>query len=525
MVKDTTTTVEDTSTTTVEKNKSHVTIIFVALILTMLMSSLGQMIFATALPTIVGELGGVNHMSWVISAFLLAQTCAMPIIGKLGDMTGRKHIFLAGIAAFMVGSILGAITQSMGLLIAARALQGFAAGTLMVSSQAIIAEVIPARQRGKYMGIMGAVFGLNSVLGPVIGGWLTDGPGWRWGMWINVPLGLIALFVSARYLRLPRRSMEARYDVLGTVFLVIAASTLILTTTWGGTQYEWTSPTIMTLIAVSIVAWISLYFVERRASAPLIPVELFRVRNFSLTTVAGLALGIAMFGTMAYLPTYLQMVHGMTPTNAGLMMTPMMVGMLLTSISVGNLISRTGKYRWYPPVGMTIMGIALYLMSTLQASTSLVTVGIYLFIMGFGLGLGMQVLVLVVQNSFPVAMVGTATAANNFFRQIGGAVGSSVVGAIFIHRMESLVQERLPQAMARVQQSAPSADATPVDPSALHSMTPAILDKLPAPIHDVFVTSYNDGLAPVFLMLVPLMAFSVLLLLFVKEDALKETIE
>lgn len=516
-----------------DENSSRLGIIFLALILTMLMSSLGQMIFSTALPTIVGELGGVDHMSWVISAFLLAQTIAMPIVGKLGDMLGRKNLFLMGIVLFMLGSILGAIAQSMTLLIVARAFQGFAGGTLMVSSQAILAEVVPARQRGKFMGIIGAVFGFSSVLGPVLGGWFTDVPGWRWGLWINVPLGLIALTTAAVFLKLPRRHGAGRFDYLGATLLTIAASTLILTTTWGGTQYEWTSTTILTLIAVSAVAWVLFVFAERRASNPLIPMNLFKTRNFMLTTSAGLILGIAMFGTMAYIPTYLQMVHSMSPTAAGLMMTPMMVGMLLTSISVGQIISRTGKYRLYPVVGLLIMAVALYLLSTLQSSTPLWQTGVYLFVMGFGLGTGMQVLVLVVQNSFPVAMVGTATAANNFFRQIGGAVGSSIVGSIFIHRMQDLAGQRIPAALEQIKAASPQAAAEfarsagpdGFSMKSLGSLTPSVLDSLPAPIHEALISSYNDGLTPIFLMLAPVLVLAAAVVFFVREDPLKDTVE
>lgn len=516
-----------------DENSSRLSIIFLALILTMLMSSLGQMIFSTALPTIVGELGGVDHMSWVISAFLLAQTVAMPIIGKLGDMLGRKNLFLMGIVLFMLGSILGAIAQSMTLLIVARAFQGFAGGTLMVSSQAILAEIVPARQRGKFMGIMGAVFGFSSVLGPVLGGWFTDGPGWRWGLWINVPLGLIALTTAVVFLKLPRRHGAGRFDYVGATLLTVAASTLILTTTWGGTQYEWTSTTILTLIAVSALAWGLFILAERRAANPLIPMNLFKTRNFVLTTSAGLIFGIAMFGTMAYIPTYLQMVHSMSPTAAGLMMTPMMVGMLLTSIGVGQVISRTGKYRFYPFIGLMIMAVSLYLLSTLEPSTPLWQLGIYLFIMGFGLGTGMQVLVLIVQNSFPVAMVGTATAANNFFRQIGGAVGSSIVGSIFIHRMKDLAGERVPAAIEQIKAASPEAAAEfakqmgpeGFSSKSIGSLTPQVLDSLPAPIHEALISSYNDGLTPIFLYLTPVIVLAAIIVFFVREDPLKETVE
>ena len=451
-------------------------------------------------------------MSWVITGFLLAQTIALPIVGKLGDMIGRKGLFMFGIAAFITGSIIGALAQDMTLLIVARAAQGLAAGTLMVSSQAIMAEVVSARERGKYMGLFGAVFGLSSVLGPVLGGWFTDGPGWRWGLWINVPLGLIALFAAWRYLRLPTRPTTGDFDWIGTALMIVATSSLILVSTWGGTQYDWTSPMILSLIALSAVAWVLFVVVEKRAKNPLVPMSLFANRNFVLTTLAGFAMGVGMFGTMAYLPTYLQMVHGMSPTLAGMMMIPMMIGMLGTSISVGWIISRTGHYKWYPVAGMAFVAVALGLMSTLTPGTPIAFIGGNLFLMGFGLGLVMQVLVLIVQNSFPLRVVGTATASNNFFRQIGGAMGSSIVGAIFIHRMQGLLIERMPA----------SANFTPEAASAL---TPAILESLPGPIHDIVVSAYNDGFTPVLMMLVPLMVASAIILAFVREDKLKETVE
>nr|WP_281268963.1 MDR family MFS transporter [Corynebacterium senegalense] len=503
----------------------HIGLIFTALMTTMLMSSLGQMIFSTALPTIVGELGGVDHMSWVISSFLVTMTIALPIFGKLGDGLGRKWLYITGIAFFLVGSTMGGFAHTMTLLIIGRAIQGFGAGGMMVTSQAIIAEVVPARERGKYMGAMGAVFGVSSVLGPVLGGWFTDGPGWRWGLWMNIPLALIAMSISAAVLKLRRGSTEGlNFDWLGTLFMVISTSTLILTTTWGGTQYEWTSPTILALIAAAVTSAALFVVVELRATNPLIPMTLFRNRNMALTTVAGLVLGIAMMGSLGYLPTYLQMVHELTPTEAGLMMLPMVIGMLGTGVGVGFLISRSGRYKVFPIVGMAITAFALWLFSGLEVTTPLTTLGLYMFVFGFGLGLVMQVLVLIVQNSFPLSVVGTATAANNFFRQIGGAVGASLIGSLFVHNMTQNLQDRLPAALAAMgPQAAPYAEAF-TSGSARQSLTPAAVSQLPDSLREVVLSSYNDGLTPIFLLILPLAIVALVLLLPVQEDPLQETV-
>ncbi|WP_435868862.1 MFS transporter, partial [Corynebacterium stationis] len=336
-----------------KKTADNVGIIFAALMLTMLMSSLGQMIFGSALPTIVGELGGVDQMSWVISAFMVTMTIAMPLAGQLGDRMGRKWVYISGIAIFVIGSTLGGFANGMGMLITGRAIQGFGAGIMMISSQSIVAEVVSARERGKFMGIMGGVFGVSSVLGPVLGGWFTDGPGWRWGLWINIPLGLLAIIVCAFVLKLRVGEQGFKgFDWMGFAAIAITTSTLILLTTWGGSEYEWTSPTILSMAAVVIVGALLTVFIESRASQPLIPVQLFKNRNMVLTTLAGTVLGLAMMGVLGYMPTYLQMVHTLTPTEAGLMMIPMMVGMIGVSTGVGFIIAKTGNYKYYPIAGL-----------------------------------------------------------------------------------------------------------------------------------------------------------------------------
>ncbi|MFV0284770.1 MAG: MDR family MFS transporter [Demequina sp.] len=501
------------ATATTEPDRRHILLMFVGLMTAMLLSALDQTIFATALPTVVGDLNGVDHMLWVTTAYILAATIMMPIYGKLGDLIGRKSLFMIAISLFIVGSVIGALAHGMTELIAGRAVQGLGGGGLMILSQAIIADVVPARERGRYMGIMGGVFALASVAGPLLGGWFTESIGWQWCMWINVPLGILALVSASLFLKLPKpEASTAKVDVAGMATLAIASAALVLATSWGGNTYAWGSWQILGLFGLTVVMGVAFVLIERRASEPVMPLSLFKERNFVLTTGAGLLTGIAMFGTLAYMPTYLQMVAGVSATKAGLLMIPMMGCMLITSVVSGRMVTKTGRYKHLPIIGAVFLGAALYLLSTMTWDHAVWITCVYLGLMGIGLGLTMQILVLVVQNTFPIRMVGTATASNNYFRQIGASLGAAVVGSVFTNRLIDLLGERLP---------AGAAGAT----GDMNSLTPEAVSQLPQQIHDVIVSSYNDALTPIYLWMVPLAIGSLILLTFVKEAPLATRID
>ena len=494
-------------------SRRSILLVFAGLMVTMLLASLDQTIFSTALPTIVGELHGVDEMLWVITVYILASTIMLPVYGKLGDLIGRKGIFIGAISVFILGSIIGGWAGDMTWLIIGRAVQGIGGGGLMVLSQAIIADVVPARERGKYMGIMGGVFALSSVAGPLLGGWFTDGIGWRWGLWMNIPLGSLAIASAAFFLRLPRATKRrAQFDTVGMALLALTSTGLVLVSTWGGTTYDWNSPLIVSLIVGTIAAGVAFVMVERRVSEPIMPLHLFKKLNFNLTTLAGLVIGIAMFGALAYLPTYLQMVTGANATQAGFLMIPMMAALLLTSITSGQLVSKTGRYKWAPILGTAIVAVGLLLLSTMTVGMAVWIICLYLAVMGLGLGLCMQILVLIVQNTFPIAQVGTATASNNYFRQIGASLGSAVVGSLFTARLTGLLAERMPAAATNAAGSS-------------NALTPDSVKHLPGAVRDIIVGSYNDALTPVFLYMVPLVIVAMILLMFIKEVPLATTIE
>jgi EmrB/QacA subfamily drug resistance transporter len=478
-------------------DRRRILVVFAGLVLTMLLSALDQTIMGTALPTIVGDLGGVEHMSWVITAYMLAMTIGMPVYGRLGDLIGRKGLFLAAIAIFLAGSAIGGLADSMGWLIAGRFVQGLGGGGLMILSQAIIADIVPARERGKYMGVMGGVFAIASVVGPLLGGYFTDTAGWRWAFWINLPIGFVALVVAALLLQLPRPSTQRpQLDYFGTALMAVAVTCLVLLSSWGGTEYDWTSPVILGLIAGTAVAGVLFVLVERRAAEPILPLELFRNRTFVIAILASVLVGGGMFSAVSYLPTFLQMVSGQDATSSGLQMLPMMAGLLLASTVSGQLISATGRYKAFPVAGMILTALALVLLSTMDTTTGSLESGVYMTVLGVGLGLMLQVLTLVVQNAVDHSLVGTATSASSFFRELGASLGTAVVGAIFVSRLTDRLATDLP--------------STAIDANAV---TPDLVRTLPESIQSIVVNAYAESLTPVFLYLAPLFVVGLLLVL------------
>ncbi|MGW3298263.1 MFS transporter [Streptomyces rubiginosohelvolus] len=489
----------------VEISPRKVRMVFLGLMLTLLLAALDQMIVATALPRIVGELHGLEKMSWAVTAYLLASTIVLPLYGKLGDLFGRKGVFQFAIVVFIIGSALAGWSRTMDELIAFRALQGIGGGGLMIGVQAIIADIVPARERGRYMGLIGAVFGLASVAGPLLGGFFTDHVSWRWCFYINVPFGLVTLAVIAVVLKLPRPAVRPRLDVLGAALLAAASTCLVLVTSWGGTEYAWGSRTILGLTAGAVVTTVLFVAVEHRAAEPIIPLRLFRDSVFNVTGLVGAVVGIALFGAASYLPTYLQMVDGVSATESGLLMLPMMMGIVGGSIVSGQLVTRTGRYRIYPIVGSAVSVVGMGLLSLLEADTSPLVYSLYQAVLGLGIGLVMSVLVLAVQNSVRPSDLGTATSANNYFRQIGGSVGAAIFGTLLAGRLSDALGVRLPT-------GAELPDPESITPQIVHAMEPAL--------RDAYIQAYVDAMPRIFLYLVPVLVLGLILAFFLKEKPL-----
>ncbi|WP_417217041.1 MDR family MFS transporter [Arthrobacter sp.] len=489
-------------------------IIFSSLIAGMLLSSLDQTIVSTAMPTIVGELGGVEHQAWITTAYLLATTIVMPIYGKFGDVLGRRNLFLIAIGMFTLASVGAAFAGTFWVFVFFRALQGLGGGGLMILSQAIIADIIPASERGKYMGPLGGIFGLSAVAGPLLGGFFVDHLTWQWAFYINIPIGIAAFAIAWFALTLPNKKATRRIDIAGVVFLSIATTCLIFFTDFGGSaDHGWAATSTWMWGAGLLVAAAAFIVAELRADDPIIPLSLFRNRVFVTATAIGFTLGLGMFAAIAFVPTFLQMSSGTSAAVSGLLMLPMMAGMMGTSIWSGIAISNSGKYKAYPIAGTLLTAAAMLAMTTLSADTALWLICVFLFFFGAGLGLIMQVVVLVVQNAVGAEMVGTATSTNNYFREVGASLGVAIFGAIFTNNLS----EKLTAVFT-------GAGASPADAGqATATLDPSVMDKLPPALKDGIVTAYADSLAPVFWYLIPFILIAFVLALLLKQIPLSHT--
>ncbi|WP_454931729.1 MDR family MFS transporter [Actinomyces oricola] len=487
--------------------------VYASLLVVMFLSAMDQTIVGTALPTIVGDLGGAAHMAWILTAYTLAITVAMPVYGKLGDLVGRKNLFLTAIGLFLVGSALCGTATTMIQLIAYRALQGLGGGGLMISSQAITGDLIPPRVRGTYMAPMGAMFGIASILGPIIGGWLTDSVSWRWTFWINLPLGVLAFIAVTVVLRLPKRPLSSPIDWAGLALMNAGAIALVLVATWGGTQYAWSSPVIIFLVVAGVACWGLFAWVETRAADPILPSAILTNRTFVISTVVGMLAMGGMIGVMSYLPTYLQMVYGHSATISGLLLVPMTIGMLTASILSGVLVARNGRYKAYPVAGSLVAATAALWLSRLSISSPVWEVSAATFVMGAGIGLFFQLLVTVVQNAVPARHLGTATSGNNFFREVAVALGASLIGAAFSSNLTSELAEK----MTSLAHSADPTALTQFQGQDTSSLTPALVNQLPTALHDAVASSYADALLPIFGWMVPLFVVTAVVALLLPE--------
>ncbi|MGY4710037.1 MDR family MFS transporter [Mycolicibacterium sp. CBM1] len=480
--------------------------VFLAVVLGMLLAALDQTIVATALPTVVADLGGAGHQSWVVTSYLLASTIVTAVVGKLGDTFGRKTVFQAAVLFFLAGSVLCGLAESMSMLVASRALQGIGGGAITVTAVAVIGEVIPLRERGRYQGALGAVFGVTTVVGPLLGGLFTDHLGWRWAFWVNVPVAVVVLAVAASAIPALGRTARPAIDYPGIVLVGLGAAGLTLATSWGGTTYPWGSVTIVGLFVGSVAAIVAFVVVELRAAEPILPMRLFADPVFAVCCALSFVVGFAMLGALTFLPTYMQFVDGVSATVSGLHTLPMVLGLLTTSLTSGVIVGRTGRYKIFPVVGTAVMALGFVLLSRMDADTSTVLQSLYLLILGAGIGLSMQVLVLTVQNTVDFTDLGVATSGVTFFRTIGSSFGAAIFGSLF----SNFLADRLPAALA--------ASGTP----AAAAQSPQALHRLPHDVAVPIIAAYADSLSKVFLFAAPVAVVGFVLALFLKQVPLRD---
>jgi len=492
----------------VEPQQRSVRVVLFGLMIAMLLAMLDNMIIGTAMPTIVGELGGLSHLSWVVTAYTLATAASTPIWGKVGDMYGRKGVFMTSIVLFLVGSALSGMAQSMDQLIAFRAVQGLGAGGLMVGVMAIIGDLIPPRERGRYQGMMAGVMAVAMIGGPLVGGTITDNWGWRWSFYINLPLGVVALFVISAVLHLPKKRVQARIDYLGAALLTVGITALVLLTTWGGTQYAWGSVQIIGLLALGIAAIAGFLYAETRAAEPVLPLRIFRNANFSIISVIGFLVGFTMFGSMTFLPLYQQTVQGASATNSGLLLLPMLLAMMVVSLIAGRVTTTTGKYKAFPILGGALITVGLYLLSTMDTGTTRFMSGVFMAVLGAGMGFLMQITMLVAQNSVEMRDLGVGSSSATLFRTIGGSFGVSLFGALFNDQVQSTMSARAGGSAASVTSGSAQLD-------------PATIGKLPAAVKDAYLHAVASGTHQVFLWGMAISVIGFAAAWFVKEVPLR----
>lgn len=490
-------------------------VVFGTIMLGVLLAALDQTIVGTALPTIVADLGGGDHMSWVVTSYLLAETVATVLVGKFGDLFGRKLIFQVSAIVFITGSFLCGLASNMSLLILWRGVQGIGAGGLMVTSMALIADVVPLRERGKYQGAIGAVFGVATVIGPLLGGLFTDHLSWRWAFYVNVPIAILVVVAAARTIPSVRAAGGARIDYLGIALVAAGSGALILATSWGGNEYAWSSGTIIGLFVAGVMALALFCLVETRAAEPMLPMRLFRNQVFTVCSVLSFVVGFAMLGAMTFLPTYLQYVDGDSATVSGVRTLPLVIGLLIASVFSGNVTSKTGRYRIFPIVGCLVMGIGLYLLSRMGPGTGAWLESLYMFVLGAGIGLCMQVLTIAVQNTVDYADLGTATSGVTFFRTLGSSFGTAVFGSIYANSLGPALEKAVEEA-ARATGADPAQLAEAAQsPQGVHGLDPAAAGPI--------VEAYAHALHTVFLWTVPVAGIGFVVALFLKQVRLRDT--